>query len=113
MLLQRGALPTAVVVGNDHSAVGLLQILVRNGVRVPEDVSVTGFDDAPIARLSSVALTTVRQDPELMGVAAVDAVIRRIEDQDLKPRETVVKTSLVVRGSTAMPRILPASHANS
>lgn len=113
MLLQRRELPTAVVVANDHSAVGLLQILVRNGVRVPEEVSVTGFDDAPIARLSSVDLTTVRQDPELMGVAAVDAVIRRIEDRDLKPRETVVKTSLVVRGSTATPRIPPASRPST
>ena len=50
-LLQRDRLPTAVVAPNDHTAVGLLQILVRNGVRIPEELSVTGFDDAPIARL--------------------------------------------------------------
>lgn len=104
MLLRRAEPPTAVVVANDHTATGLLQILVRNGVRVPEDVSVTGFDDAPIARLSSVDLTTVRQDPELMGVAAVDAVVRRIDDPGLRSREAVVETSLVVRGSTAAPR---------
>lgn len=104
MLLRRRELPTAVVAPNDHTAVGVLQILVRNGVRIPEDVSVTGFDDAPIARLSSVDLTTVRQDPRLMGVAAVDAAVRRIEHRDLKPGETVVETSLVVRGSAATPR---------
>ncbi|KAB2350414.1 LacI family transcriptional regulator [Actinomadura rudentiformis] len=102
-LLQRGSLPTAVVAPNDNTAVGLLQILCRNGVRVPEDVSITGFDDAPIARLSSVDLTTVRQDPELMGVAAVDAAVRRVKDTELKPGGTVVETSLVVRGSTAAP----------
>jgi len=103
ILLERKTMPTAVVVANDHAAVGLLNILTRNGVRVPEDVSVTGFDDAPIARLSSVDLTTVRQDPKLMGVAAVEAAVRRVEGRDLKPEETVVETFLVVRGSTAAP----------
>jgi DNA-binding LacI/PurR family transcriptional regulator len=103
-LLRRKQLPTAAVAPNDHAAVGLLQVLMRHGVRVPEDVSITGFDDAPIARLSSVDLTTVRQDPELMGVAAVEAAARRVEGRELKPGETVVETSLVVRGSTACPR---------
>lgn len=104
LLLRRDALPTAVIAANDHTAVGILQILLRNGVRVPEDVSLTGFDDAPVARLSSVDLTTVRQDPHLMGVAAVDAAVRRIQDRSRKPGETVVATSLVERGSTAAPR---------
>jgi DNA-binding LacI/PurR family transcriptional regulator len=103
ILLRRAELPTAVVAPNDHTAVGLLQVLVRNGVRVPQDVSVTGFDDAPIARLSSIDLTTVRQDPELMGVAAVEAAVRRIQNPGLKPGETIVETSLVLRGSTAAP----------
>jgi DNA-binding LacI/PurR family transcriptional regulator len=104
LLLRRDALPTAVVAPNDHTAVGVLQILLRDGVRVPEDVSITGFDDAPIARLSSVNLTTVRQDPHLMGVAAVQAAVRRIRDRDRKPGETVVAASLVERGSTAAGR---------
>jgi DNA-binding LacI/PurR family transcriptional regulator len=104
MLLERGALPTAVVVPNDGAAVGLLQALTRAGVRVPDDVSVTGFDDAPPARLSAVDLTTVRQDPRLMGRAAVEAAVRRIADVGLGPEETVVPTSLVVRTSTAPPR---------
>jgi DNA-binding LacI/PurR family transcriptional regulator len=106
-LLQRQGLPTAVVAPNDHTAVGLLQIILRSGVGIPADVSVTGFDDAPIARLPSVDLTTVRQDPELMGVAAVDAAVRRVEGRDLPPQESVVDTSLVVRGSTAAPRARP------
>lgn len=104
ILLQRPKLPTAVVAPNDHTAVGLLQVLVRNGVRVPQDVSVTGFDDAPIARLTAIDLTTVRQDPRLMGVAAVEAAVRRIEDPDLRPAQTIIETSLVIRGSTAAPR---------
>jgi DNA-binding LacI/PurR family transcriptional regulator len=108
ILLQREQLPTAVVTANDHTAVGLLQLLLRAGVHVPQDVSITGFDDAPIARLSSVDLTTVRQDPYLMGVAAVEAAVQRIQDRDRKPGETVVKTTLVERGSTAAPRARPA-----
>jgi DNA-binding LacI/PurR family transcriptional regulator len=102
--LLQGELPTAVVAPNDHTAVGLLQILVRNGIRVPEDLSVTGFDDAPIARLSSIDLTTVRQDPELMGVAAVEAAVRRVQDGTRKPSETVVETSLVIRGCASKPK---------
>lgn len=104
ILLQRPQLPTAIVAPNDHAAVGVLQVLVRNGVRVPQDVSVTGFDDAPIARLSAVDLTTVRQDPGLMGVAAVEAAVRRIKNPDLGPAQTVIDTTLVIRGSTAAPR---------
>lgn len=104
ILLQRPRLPTAVVAPNDHTAVGLLQVLVRNGVRVPQDVSVTGFDDAPIARLSAIDLTTVRQDPALMGIATVEAAVRRIGHSDLRPAQTVIETSLVIRGSTATPR---------
>lgn len=103
-LLARRRLPTAVIAPNDDTAVGLLHTLIRNGVRVPEDVSVAGFDDAPIARLSSVDLTSVRQDPELLGVSAVEAAVRRIEKRAERPRETVVETSLVVRTSTAAPR---------
>lgn len=104
LLLKRKRLPTALVAPNDHTAVGLLQILIRNGIRVPEDVSVTGFDDAPIARLSSVDLTTVRQDPGLMGTAAVEAAVRRIEDRERPPGESVVDTRLIVRGSSSAPR---------
>jgi len=103
ILLRRSALPTALVSANDHSAVGLLQVLARHGVRVPEDVSLTGFDDAPIARLSSVDLSTVRQDAEQMGVAAVEAAVRRIETTPAPPKETVIETYLVLRGSTSPP----------
>ena len=62
MLLQEESLPTAVVTANDHCAVGLIHTLLRAGVRVPEDLSVTGFDDSRVAQLSYVDLTTVRQD---------------------------------------------------
>ena len=103
-LLERDELPTAVVAPNDHAAVGLLLTLARAGVRIPAHLSITGFDDSPIARLSSVDLTTVRQDPALMGTAAVEAAVRRIQDNVLAPAETVVDTYLVKRNSAAPPR---------
>lgn len=100
-LLTRDALPTAIVCSNDHTAVGVLQALSRAGVRVPEDVSLTGFDDAPISRLSGINLSTVRQDPLLMGEAAVEAALRRIRDPTAPAGEIVLPTSLVLRGSIA------------
>ncbi len=103
-ILARPELPTVVVTANDHSAAGFLQVVSRQGVRVPEDVSLTGFDDSPVARFSAVDLTTVRQDPSLMGAAAVEAALRRVSSPVLAPEETVVETSLVFRGSTAPPR---------
>lgn len=104
VLIARDSLPTAVMAGNDQAAVGLLHVLVRHGVRVPEDVSLTGYDDSRMARLSSVDLTTVRQDPALMGAAAVEAAVRRVEHADAAPTRTVIEPTLVVRGSTDAPR---------
>jgi DNA-binding LacI/PurR family transcriptional regulator len=99
-MLQRATLPSAIVAGNDQIAFGLLQVLVRNGVRIPEDISITGFDDIRIAHLPGVDLTTVRQDPVLMGAAAVEAAVRRMESAESAPDLRVVPTSLVVRAST-------------
>lgn len=104
LLLARGSLPTAVVMGNDQAAVGLLLTLARAGVAVPDEVSVTGFDDSRFARLAAVDLTTVRQDPEQMGRQAVEVALRRLVHPDAKPTEVVTRTSLVVRTSTARPR---------
>jgi DNA-binding LacI/PurR family transcriptional regulator len=101
MLLQRDHLPTAVVSGNDQQAVGLMQVLARAGVGMPDEVSITGFDDSRFARLSSVDLTSARQDPEQMGQSAVAAALRRVDRPDLRPALYVVEPSLVVRTSSA------------
>jgi DNA-binding LacI/PurR family transcriptional regulator len=103
-LLDGPVLPTAVMMSNDHAALGLILTLARAGVSVPGDVSVTGFDDSRPARLSALDLTTVRQDPQEMGRGAIDAVLRRLSDSAKRPREAVVGVTLVVRSSTAPPR---------
>jgi DNA-binding LacI/PurR family transcriptional regulator len=107
-LLKRLSLPTAVLASNDQVAVGLLQVLSRAGVKVPEDVSLTGFDDSRVASVSSVDLTTVRQDGEALGRAAVEAAVRRIAKPAAVPVLRVVQPALVLRSSTAAPRRAPA-----
>lgn len=102
-LLADGPLPTALVAGNDQIAFGLMQVLTRAGICVPEQVSVTGFDDSRVARLSSVDLTTARQDPAEMGGAAVEAALRRV-GHAATPTEFVITPTLVARGSTGPPR---------
>lgn len=105
VLLARPRLPSAVALGNDQAAVGLMLALARAGVSVPVDVSVTGFDDSRFAGLAAVDLTTARQDPEVMGRLAVEAALRRIGELGASPTEAVIPTRLVVRSSTGQPRV--------
>ncbi|MFM6850711.1 MAG: LacI family DNA-binding transcriptional regulator [Terrabacter sp.] len=99
--------PTAVAAFNDRCALGFVDVVRQAGVRVPEDVSVVGFDDIEQAAYPHVSLTTVRQDAARLGAAAVRAVTARL-DGDPPPRIDVVETGgtviepeLVVRSSTA------------
>ena len=73
------ARPTAVVCFNDRVAIGLRDALVRAGIRVPEDVSVVGYDDSPLARLGTVDLTSVSQEPQALADATV-AVLAALLD---------------------------------
>jgi DNA-binding LacI/PurR family transcriptional regulator len=102
-LLAGDRLPTAVAAFNDRSAVGLLDVLSRAGVPVPGAVSVVGYDDSRLARLSSVDLTTVAQDAGLMTTLAVGRAIDRLDGGPSSARQQVVPPRLVVRSSTAPP----------
>jgi DNA-binding LacI/PurR family transcriptional regulator len=102
--LAEESLPSAVICSNAHAALGLIFRFLREGVRVPEDVSVTGYDDSRIARMSFLNLTTVRQDPVEMGAAAVDAALRMMSDPHTETQEQLIIPSLVVRGSTGPAR---------
>lgn len=91
---------TAVLAHNDLVALGVLDRLRTRGVRVPHDVSVVGFDDAPVATLVAPALTTVAVPLARLGRTAVDLLLTPHEDA--APR-TVLPVELVVRASTAPP----------
>jgi DNA-binding LacI/PurR family transcriptional regulator len=96
-------LPTAVVTANDRSAIGLLDVFVRAGVRVPEDVSVVGYDDSALARLAHIDLTTVSQEAPRQAARAVAAALERLDDGRTEASESVLAPRLVVRGTTAAP----------
>jgi DNA-binding LacI/PurR family transcriptional regulator len=100
-LLEDDALPTAVLGFNDRCAVGVLEALLSAGVSVPADVSIVGYDDDRLARLTHVNLTTVGQDAAQMGRLAVERAITRLEDGKPADREIVLDPHLIVRGSTA------------
>jgi DNA-binding LacI/PurR family transcriptional regulator len=93
-------LPTAVFAGNDRCAHGLLTTLLRAGRKIPDDISIVGYDDSPIARMSFVDLTTVRQDAVQMAELAVQAAARRLDGKRSTRRDTVLDPTLIVRSST-------------
>jgi DNA-binding LacI/PurR family transcriptional regulator len=95
--------PTAVVAFNDRCALGVLDRLRRDGIRVPEQVSVVGYDDSPLARLGTVDLTTVSQSSQAMAEAAVAAAVERLEGTRTEHVDVVLEPHLVVRGTTAPP----------
>ncbi|WP_129660504.1 LacI family DNA-binding transcriptional regulator [Rothia halotolerans] len=103
-ILSRERLPTAVVGGNDRIAMGVLGTLIRHGLRVPADVSVAGFDDASLARLPYVQLTTVGYDPARLADLAMAGMIRRIEEPNAVPVRHREAPHFVLRSSTAGPR---------
>lgn len=98
-------LPTAVLAGNDRSAMGLLMSLTRAGVDVPRDLSVVGYDDSHLSHLMPIGLTTVRQDAVLMAEHAVRFAVERLERPELEPREAVLDPKLVVRGTSGPPPV--------
>ena len=100
-LLSRRPLPTAVFGCNDEIAAAVLATAHRLGLKVPEDFSLVGFDDAPIARSVWPQLTTVRQKMELTGYAAVDFLVNPpTADARKRPQQH----ELVIRQSTARPK---------
>jgi DNA-binding LacI/PurR family transcriptional regulator len=99
-----GPLPGAVTVFNDRCALGVVDVLRRAGRTVPGEVSVVGYDDSRIARLSSVDLTSVAQDVDQLTTLAVGRALARLDGTPVDRRELVVPPRLVVRSSTAPPR---------
>ncbi|MGW1714607.1 LacI family DNA-binding transcriptional regulator [Streptomyces sp. NPDC002156] len=95
--------PTAVFVCSDKMALGVYRALAERKLRVPEDVSVVGFDDLPESRWVSPALTTVRQPLSEMAGAAVGLLVRMMGGERPEGTRTELSTRLVVRGSTAAP----------
>ncbi len=94
---------TALFVANDHMALGALRALHEQGVRIPDEVSVVGFDNVPESPYFHPPLTTVHQDFSEFGRQAVELLLRQLEGEDLTGTDVLIRPDLVVRASTAPP----------
>jgi LacI family transcriptional regulator len=101
VVLDRPDPPTAVFAFNDLIAIGVMQAARVRGVRVPDELSVVGFDDTFEASIVTPALTTVRQPLEEMGRMAVNLLRRQLQNQRIEALQVQLETKLVMRESTA------------
>jgi DNA-binding LacI/PurR family transcriptional regulator len=99
-----GLRPTAVLAMSDAMAIGAMTAARELGLRIPEDLSVVGFDDIDLAAHVDPALTTVHQPIRQKGADAVRLLLAEVEQRDAKPEHLRLDTRLVVRGSTARRR---------
>jgi DNA-binding LacI/PurR family transcriptional regulator len=95
--------PTAIFASNDGQAMGVYQAVAQLGLRVPDDVSVVGFDDLTPAQWVTPPLTTIRQPLREMGMAAASMAVTLSCDEPLPHDRLILTTDLIVRGSTAAP----------
>jgi DNA-binding LacI/PurR family transcriptional regulator len=93
--------PTALCIVNDVSASTFVTVLARSGLKVPDDVSVVGFDDAPAARYALVPLTTVSYPLEAIGRHVVEFTQSRLKGYKGPPRKVVMQSELITRCSSA------------
>lgn len=93
--------PTAIFCSNDEMAAGVVKAARSRNLRVPEELSVVGFDDIQIAEMCDPPLTTIRQPRAAMGERAMDLLIRLLEGTGAVEIEVTMEVELIVRGSTA------------
>ena len=92
--------PRAIVCANDQMALGALDVLASRGVKVPEEVLVTGFDGIAAGRHAEPSLTTVHQPMAEIGRAAIHVITARLENPELERQALTLPVRVVLRGST-------------
>jgi LacI family transcriptional regulator len=103
-LLNLSEPPTAIFAFSDQIAIGVLHAALAHGLKVPDELSIVGFDDTPEAELVTPALTTVRQPLAEMGRMAVSLLTRLLENRRLEALHVELATQLIVRDSTTAPQ---------
>ncbi|MDJ0665143.1 MAG: LacI family DNA-binding transcriptional regulator [Acidimicrobiia bacterium] len=104
-ILQSGDLPTAVFAPNDFSALGAMDVVDSAGLRIPDDISLFGYDNLTIAGLPRISLTTVGQPRTTLGEQAVHLVLERLNEGRDVARRVVAPPYLVIRKTTGPPRV--------
>ena len=112
-LLQDSTPPTAVITGNNLMTIGALEALKDNGIRIPDDISIIGFDDLEFSTLMEPGLTAIYRDFEAQGAEAMRILISRLQqnqaqvgETELSPQHSMVDVHLIERGSCAPPKEL-------
>jgi LacI family transcriptional regulator len=95
--------PTAVLVLNDFSAMGVLRAAKESGLEVPRDISIIGFGDVPLASMTDPPLTTIREPFQEMGYEACDRLLKIIQGKRLLQKHLILPVELVIRKTTAPP----------
>lgn len=103
LLANEDDLPTALIAYNDDTAIAAMGVLAQQGISVPGDISVIGWDDSQLAMLSPVGLTSVRQEPGELARLAVERTIDRIKQRRIEDREIILEPELRLRQSTCPP----------
>jgi DNA-binding LacI/PurR family transcriptional regulator len=100
-LLEASELPTAIFVSSDVLAFAALAAIREHGLRIPDDISVVGFDDHPLAQFAYPPLTTVRLPFNEMGRQAGNMLLNLLKHNDEPGREIELETELIIRASSA------------
>ena len=99
------AQPTAIFAANDLMALGAMDALRTIGLRIPDDISLVGFDDIPQVSITHPKLTTIRQPLEQMGRVAVKLLLEQIENPETPAQRVTLETQLIVRNSCQPPKM--------
>lgn len=103
-LIEHGYKFTAIFCGNDNIAIGAVKALHESGLRVPDDVSLVGFDDIDVVKHLTPSLTTIRVNKEAIGAVAIRSLLSRVADPESTSVTSVIDVELIMRASVGSPR---------
>ena len=98
------ASPEALICANDTTAMMLMRSVMQRGIKIPQDFRMIGIDDVKIASMAMVPLTSIHQPCRAIGSAAVNTMVRRIENRKMRAHDIQVDVELVVRDSCGSPK---------
>jgi DNA-binding LacI/PurR family transcriptional regulator len=96
--------PTAIFCANDYSAFGVIDYCFKSGIKIPDEISVAGFDDVAFSSFGFISLTTVKQPIKKLGIIAAEALFKKIIEESEEPIQIVIEPEIMVRGSTGKAR---------